>query len=173
MLIGFRPYIELEMQFTALELLYLFQAAKGHYDSACQATARHTTGLGDGRTPNGSLVKELFYMGEPGTSDSYHKWPHDKSDEEYLLTHPDLVSKVTLSWRDVDLLAKVSEQFDVEGKTEKFIADLGLPMPPPKYDKDVATRIFTGLRRALSEARCNIDLLDEQEKLRRAKLGKD
>lgn len=152
-LVGFVPSIELELEFSGLELLHLFYGATMHYDSRCKATAM-TADSAYGRK-NGILILAVMSIDE-------FDWNGEQSHQDFVCNNHDVVANRSLTWREVDLLCKVTEQFNL-------IATM--KVPPQHWDIDVATRIMLGLRRALNEARLNLDILNEQEKLRREKFA--
>ena len=154
-LIGFEPSINLELQFTGLELLHLLYGAKLHYDGHCKATIGHAGK--DGYDRNGLLVTTMMRMGEYPWNDN------GMSDMAFLSENLDATADRSFTGHEVDTLCKITECFNM-------IA--GMKVPPLHFSVDVATSIFMGLRRALNEATTHIDTLHEQEKLRRAILDK-
>jgi hypothetical protein len=148
-LIGFEPSIKLEMQFTGLELLHLLHGANMHYDGACKAAAYHAGK--DGRL-NGLLVTTMMRM------DEFDWSGNGVSDEAFLIQHPNATADVSLTARELGLLTKISEQFNL-------IATM--KVPPQHFSKDVAVGIMFGLRKADNEACLQLDILREQEALRR------
>ena len=152
-LVGFEPSINLEMQFTGLELLHLLYGAQMHYDSACKAAAYRA---GKGGQRNGLLVTTMMRMEE-------FNWNgNGMSDEEFLAQNQDATADRSFTPRELGLLDKISEQFNLIATMQ---------VPPQHFDKDVACRIMLGLRRAGHDACLQIDILREQEALRREKFN--
>jgi hypothetical protein len=156
-LVGFVPSIELEMRFTGLELLHLLHGSKMHYDGDCKAASMHAyTKDGITRRKNGVIIRAMMHLGRQ--YGDYMIRNSDVSDEDYLSANLDAESNISLTWREVDLLCKITECFNL-------IA--GMPRLPEHFSMDVATSIFMGLRQALTHAGRQSDALQQQEKLRR------
>lgn len=157
-LVGFEPSIKLEMRFTGLELLHLLYGAKMHYDGACKATALHA---GKNGQRNGLLVTTMMQMKE-------FDWNgNGMSDEAFLAQNLDATADASFTWREVDLLCKITECFNLIVTMIPHRLDDALAF----WDNGTATCIMLGLRQALNEARLNLDILHEQEKLRREKFA--
>ena len=154
-LIGFEPSIKLEMRFTGLELLHLFHGSKMHYDSACRAASKHAC---QGLVKNGIIIRAMMHLG--GSYKRYDARIAGESDEKFLSQNLDATADISLTWREIDLLCKVAEQFDL-------ILGGMKQQPPQHFSMNVAVRIALGLHRALNEAGSQIDILREQEVLRR------
>lgn len=156
-LLGFEIQLRLEMQFSGLELLYLYNAANRHYDSACKAT---TAKAGDyPGALNGTLTRAAWYLGF-AFEDSV---PENRTAEEFLFHNQDKTSRIVLSWRELDTLAKVAEGFSW--------GTLGAGSWEPKeqivFDKDFAAKLTRSINQALNDAILQMEILQEQEVLRR------
>jgi len=157
-LVGFEPSIEVILTLTGRELLHLYYGSSMHYDGECKAA---TAKAGDSpNSKNGLLTKIIMFrlgvdsLGNTGYVD-YQLAP---TTGEFLGRHLDAKAVCCFSSNDLDLLLKICEQFGLIG---------GMKPPPEHFTMDEATRISMGLRRVMSEARLNLDILREQEKLRR------
>jgi len=87
---------------------------------------------------------------------------HGTADEQFLCENLDAETNFSLTGREVGLLCKICEQFNLIG---------GMKRLPQHFSMDVAARISLELIRALRDAALQIDILNEQEKLRREKFA--
>lgn len=149
MFLGFSPTIKFDLEFTGKELLQLLLASRYHYDWACQAASQHADAGGQ---KNGLIITTMMQ------SRDYPWGGADEDDAEWLRKHPDTKFKRTLSFRDLDLLCKISEQFSMM-----------LKMPPGDdgFCADTATAIRMEMLRCIHRHRDHSKFLFEQEKARR------
>lgn len=153
---GFCPIVEAEVEFTGKQLLQLLLASRKHYDSACQAASARADGRGQ---MNGLIITTMM------RNRDYCRDDGEQDDADWLWSHPDATFKCVMSFRELDLLCKISESFSMMLKLPGVSELVG-----PRNDgfiADVAVDLRLQLNRTLRDIQEHQTLLAKQEAQRR------